>query len=471
MLASGIRSRLRAHRVEAAVTLLIVGIQSTFFHPPQWNQSARLAATVAFVEPNTRYTGTFRIDGLKGGDRLPTEDWAESGDAFYSNKAPGVSLLGIVPYYALYHLERSAKFRPRTPQNTQINAYLLNLWISVFWNVVAALMLIRRLPQVGVHSEQGALLVALVYSFATLVLPFGCSEWGHSTAAAFITLGILYLLEGTSGGAVLAGTWFGTATLTEYFAGVSLLLGGVFVLLSREGLKHSWRFALGAAPPLVTLLIYQKICFGGYLITAASLSNPVFLQPGKAVGLFGSPNLGIAYRILFDNERGVFYQMPVLLLSAFGMLSWYRSSRRGFGAFAIANIAVYLLLTSAMDGWYGGATTSMRYMIISLPFFCALLPDLHAFRYRKAFLLLFTLSAVEMFILAATSTMAFSDHPLSDFVYPVLRKGELAFNPLLASIGVRGWVGAAIAVTYAGVLGCLLGAALSRRSEVGPAVL
>src|SRR5262245_39882624 len=231
MLASGLRSRLRVRLVEAAVILLIVGVQGTFFHPPQWNQSARLAATVAFVEPNTPYTGTFRIDGLKGGDRLPTEDWAQSGDAFYSNKAPGVSLLGVVPYYALFHLERSFNVRPRTPQNTRINAYVLNLWISVFWNVVAALMLIRRLPRLGVHSEQGALLVALVYSFATLVMPFGCSEWGHSTAAAFITLGILYLLEGTPRGAVLAGTWFGAATLTEYLAGVSLLLGGVFVLL------------------------------------------------------------------------------------------------------------------------------------------------------------------------------------------------------------------------------------------------
>jgi len=39
------RGRLRARGVEAAVALLIVGIQGTFFHPPQWNQSARLAAT------------------------------------------------------------------------------------------------------------------------------------------------------------------------------------------------------------------------------------------------------------------------------------------------------------------------------------------------------------------------------------------------------------------------------------------
>jgi len=466
------RGRLPTRRVDAAVILLIVGIQGTFFHPPQWNQSARLAATVAFVEPNTPYTGTFRIDGLRDGDRLPTEDWAASRGAFYSNKAPGVSLLGIAPYYALYYLERTARLRPRTPQNTLVNVYLLNLWISVFWNVVAALMLIRRLPRFGVHSAQGALLVALVYSFATLVLPFGCSEWGHTTAAAFITLGILYLLDATPAGAALAGAWFGAAMLTEYLAGVSLLLAGVFVLLERrEGLKYSWRFALGAAAPLAILLLYQKICFGAYFTTAASLSNPVFLQPGKAAGLFGVPNLAVVFRILFENERGVFYQTPVLLLSAAGMVSWYRSSRRGFAALAIANIVAYVLAIAAMDGWYGGATTSMRYTIVAVPFFCVLLPDLHAFRYRKAFVLLFTISAAAMLALAATSTMGVSGHPLTGFAYSALRNGALAFNPILASVGVRGlWAGGAIAAAYAALLAYLLGVALSDRGVAGAAV-
>ena len=463
MLATGVPSRPRAQRAETAVVLLIAVIQGIFFHPPQWNQNARLAATVAFVEPNTGYTGTFRIDGLRNGDRLPTEDWAESRGAFYSNKAPGVSLLGIVPYYAIYHLERAAKLHPRTPQNTRVNAYVLNLWISMFWNAVAALMLIRRLPRLGVHSEQGALIVAMVYSFATLVLPFGCSEWGHSTAAAFITLGILYLLDETAAGAGPAGFWFGAAMLTEYLAGVSLLLGGCFALWSPGRLKQACRFALGAAAPVVALLLYQKICFGAYLVTAPSLSNPVFLQPGRAAGLFGAPNLGVAGRILFGNERGLFFQNPVLVLSAAGALSWYRSRRRAFVALAAANIVVYLASISAMDGWSGGATTSMRYMIIALPFMCTLLPDIPAFRHRKLFVVLFAISAAAMFMVAATTTMAFTDRPLSDWVLVILRRGyPLAFNPLLPSIGIRGL--SAVAVAYAAALAWLLSVALSKQA-------
>ncbi len=461
MLERAVPRQRHAQRVQLAVVLLVIAVQATFFHPPQWNQSARLAATVAFVEPNTRYTGTFRIDGLRSGDRLPTEDWAESHGAFYSNKAPGVSLLGIVPYYAIYHLERAAKLRPRTPQNTRVNAYVLNLWISVFWNAVAALMLIWRLPRLGLHSERGALAVGLVYSFATLVLPFGCSEWGHTTAAAFITLGILSLLDETAAGAGVAGFWFGAAMLTEYIAGVSLLLGGCFALRSPGRLNRAYRFALGAAVPVLGLLLYQKICFDAYLVTAPSLSNPTFLQPGKAAGLFGAPNLGTVWRIMFENERGLLFQNPVLILAAAGALSWYQSGRRAFVVLAAANIVVYLASISAMDGWNGGATTSMRYMIVALPFICTLLPDIHAFRYQKLFVLLFAISAAEMFMLAATSTMAFTDHPLTDWVFIILRRGyPLAFNPLLPSIGISGL--AAVAVTYASALGWLLSVALYR---------
>lgn len=460
MLASDVSSRPAALRAQLAVVLVIAVMQGTFFHPPQWNQSARLAATLAFVEPNTRYTGTFRIDGFRNGDRLPTEDWAESNGAFYSNKAPGVSLLGVVPYYAIYHLERKANLRPRTPHNTVVNAYLLNLFISVFWNSIAALMLIRRLPRLGLYSEQGALAVALVYSLATLVLPFGCSEWGHTTAAAFITLGILSLLDETAAGAVLAGFWFGAAMLTEYIAGVSLLLGGCFALWSPGRLKQACRFALGAAPPVLALLAYQKICFGAYLALAPSLSNPIFLRPDRTAGLFGVPNLEAAWRILFENDRGLFFQNPILMLSAAGALSWYGTRRRAFVVLATSNIVVYLASISAMDQWSGGATTSMRYMIVALPFMCTLLPDIREFPYRKLFVVLFAISATEMFMLAATSTMAFTDRPLSEFAVPTLRQGyPLAFNPLLPSVGLGGL--SAVAVAYAAALAWLLGVALS----------
>ena len=156
---------LNGRYVAATLILLILGVEGAFYHLGGWNQYARVSAAVAFVEPGTPYTGTFRIDGLKDdGARLATGDWALARSGFYSNKAPGVSFLAVVPYFLLYHAERLAGLDPKTGWLTHINVWALNLWISGFWNIVAALALLRKLPRFGVHSREGAALVAVVYS-------------------------------------------------------------------------------------------------------------------------------------------------------------------------------------------------------------------------------------------------------------------------------------------------------------------
>ncbi len=454
--------------IAATLVLLILGVEGTFFHVGMWNQNARLAATVAFVEPGTPYTGTFRIGGLKDGLRLPTADWAQAGGEFYSNKAPGVSLLGIVPYFLLYHAEHAAGLDPTTIEMTHVNVFALNLWISAFWNVLAALALFRMLPRLGLHSAQGAAVVAAVYSFATVVLPFGCSEWGHSTAAAFITLGALDVAGGADGSGdrlVRGGLWLGMAVLTEYLAAISLMTAAAFIVFpDGDRMARLKRFASGAALPLAVLLVYQKYSFGSYVATAPSLSNPVFLEPGKILGLFSLPDPERLLKLLFGPERGLIWQMPVLLACIPGVASWYRSGRRAFLAFAIANIGLYALSISAMGPFQGGRTTSMRYMIVALPFFCMLLPDVRTFAWRRLFLVLFAVSAANCFVLAATSTMYESEYPLSQFAYPDFWHGNVAFNPLLARLGVRGIVPAfAVAAVYAGALDWLLRSVLMGR--------
>jgi hypothetical protein len=96
-------------------------------------------------------------------------------------------------------------------------------------------------------------------------------------------------------------------------------------------------------------------------------------------------------------------------------------------------------------------------MIIALPFFCILLPDLRTFAYRKTFLVLFAVSAANMFVIAATTSMFLSEYPLSQFAYPNFWHGQLGLSPLVALAGVDGSVHAlAIAAVYAAVLGSLL---------------
>jgi hypothetical protein len=294
-------------------------------------------------------------------------------------------------------------------------------------------------------------------------LPFGCSTWGHQTAAAFITLGLLDLAEHSRRQTAMAGFWLGMAALTEYLAAVSLSLAAVYVLSGADRGERLWKLVAGSAAPVAALLLYQELAFGSYLTTAASLSNPVFLQPGRVAGLFGMPNVSNLFALLFRPERGLFVQIPVLLFSFDGAAQWYRSERRAFFGLLVANVVVYALSISALDAYDGGATTSRRYLIIALPSFCILLPDFCPLAWRRAFVAVFAVSAANMFILAVTSTMYGGESPLTQSAYPSFLSGRLSFNPVLAiRMGEGGTVAAfVVAAIYAAGVAWLLKMALT----------
>ena len=406
--------RLDGRGIEATLVLLILGVGVTFSHPGSWNQNAKFAATVAFVEPGTRFTGTFRIDSLKDSVRLGTADWAQSpSGAFYSNKAPGVSLLAVVPSFLLYHVERAAGLDPTTLELTRINAFALNLWISVFWNIVAALALLRRLPRLGVHSSEGAAVVAVVYALATPVLPFGCSMWGHSTAAAFVTLGTLDVAEGSRARCFTGGLWLGMAALTGTWLPCRWRRPRSTSSRAPTESERLWKFASGSAAPVAALLVYHDLAFGSYLTSAPSLSNPIFLQPGEGRRALRPPES--------PNASSACCSAPGGVSSGRRRSCWrlFLASCHGIDP-AVARLSrspwppsPCMHCRSRPWRGFGGATTSMRYMIVTLPFFCILLPDLRAFTWRNTFLLLFAVSAANAFVLAATSTMYASYSPLS----------------------------------------------------------
>jgi len=122
-------------------------------------------------------------------------------------------------------------------------------------------------------DDRDAAAAAVVYSFATLVFPYGCSAWGHTTAAAFITLGTLDVAEGSRARCLTGGLWLGMAVLTEYLAAVSLAAAAVFILFGADRWERLWKLASGSAPPIAALLLYQELAFGSYFTTAPSLSR------------------------------------------------------------------------------------------------------------------------------------------------------------------------------------------------------
>jgi hypothetical protein len=112
---------------------LLVFIAGAYFHGSgSWNQNARLDAIFTFVEPGPNQW-TFRIDGFlpQPDKNFNTGDWSRFGDHYYANKAPGTLLLGALAYLPLQRLEAALGVDLDAPPIAALNAYWINVWVSV----------------------------------------------------------------------------------------------------------------------------------------------------------------------------------------------------------------------------------------------------------------------------------------------------------------------------------------------------
>jgi len=415
------------YRTELAVLITVFLAHAYFYNGQSWNQNARFDGIFAFVELGTNDTHTFHIDRFitDPARGINTGDWSRVDGHYYPNKAPGTQLLGIPFYWVLYRIESLTGIPTDGFLVSHLNAYLINLWISVFLSALAAAVFVRYLRREFRAQAPVAVCVALSCFFSTLIFPFDTQLWGHPTAAAFILLALALAHSGRHLG---AGALLGAAVATDYVSIVPLI-AVVGLYLSRRSLRPSlFELAVGGSIPALALLTYHKFLFGSVFTTAIPSSNPIFLGEDLMGGTFGVIDFGVLAKLLFSLERGLFVFMPSLLF-AFpgGWLLYRRGHRELVGACGVGIVGV-LLLISSLNGWHGGSATGPRYLIPSLPFWFILLGGLvHAGRKMKwTFYLVSTLGAFQMLAITSTNTMLsqFDNRPLTK-VYGWFFSGQL----------------------------------------------
>lgn len=425
--------------------LLVFLAHAWFASALGWNQSARAGAIFAFVEPGpNRFS--LRIDEFVESDarNLQTGDWALGADGhYYSNKAPGLSLLGVPAYALLYGLERLVGAEPRSEPVTRLNTVALNLWCSVAWTAAATAVLWLFLAAAGL-TRSDALLGALAYAFATLVFPYDTSLWGHTTAASCLLIALC--LAWWPGGVRwpwLAGALGGLAVLIEYLA-LLPLVAVVAAAIVRE-VRSRERLAFGAAAllPLLVLPLYQHAVFGDPFATATSQGNPGFREPGRAFGVLGPVDPGALWGLSFSAWRGLFLYCPVLLFAAVGGAQRWRSGERSLVAACLTGFTATLLFVASFNAWPGGMASGPRYLIVALPLLAVLAPRLADLppwtRLLHAGLL--ALSACNMLALAAVDLMIdeSDENPLYGFAYRRLLAGDYPHLSDAANFGQ--WLG------------------------------
>ena len=96
--------------------------------------------------------------------------------------------------------------------------------------------------------------------------------------------------------------------------------------------------------------------------------NPALIGKSGFKGMFHWFPLHLG-KLLFGSYRGIFLYMPILLLSPFGIVNWFRRQRKDSLLWlSISNITLYSFLISSLKFWDGGKSLGARYLIISFLF-------------------------------------------------------------------------------------------------------
>lgn len=314
------------------------------------NERSRVYLTLSVLE-----SGDIAVDDQVEAYGKPF-DIAERDGHFYSDKAPGSSIIAV-PFFAVYQalggspsIEKMVNFA-RT-------------FIMVPLAVVSFLLLRALLIGLGVPPPR-ATAIGVAFAVGTSFLHYGAAFFGHamvtcaSLLAAFAIFKSLEVEEPRRKIAwqVLVGFAGGLAFSIEYQAAL-ICFGIAFAYLS---VRANWRISqiipplLGAGVPIGLTLLYNHIAFGSPLETSYAHLHHGYSQAMHSEGLFGVtfPSVEALYGLLFSPSRGLLLCAPIVFLGWFGLPSLWKRCR-WMAVYAGTAMLGYLFIVAGTEIWYGG---------------------------------------------------------------------------------------------------------------------
>jgi hypothetical protein len=347
------------------IIILVFCITSLcFYNGSDWNQNSRWNVIFSFVEkgPN-QYS--FKINQYiqSETENINTGDWSKYNGNYFSNKAPGTALLGIPLYFIIYNIEKL--FNIESILLFHFNCYLLNFFLSILPISIGLYYFAVFLKSLNVEGYK-IINILLALCFASLFLPYSTQLWGHITAASFVMMALSLTTANNRNHNFIFGILLSFALITDYLA--IIVCAGLFLHKYLVSKLNLYAF-LGMIPPLLLHLIYNKMCFDNLFAVPTDFMNPAFINKSSAIGVFNFININALYELTFGLYRGLFLQMPILLMALYSFYKWYRRDKYDkWLLISFTIVLLQLILNSSFNGWHSGAGFAARYQITALPF-------------------------------------------------------------------------------------------------------
>jgi hypothetical protein len=296
-----------------------------------------------------------------------TIDRAFKGGHWYTDKAPGVSLL-VVPAVAAAQVSTSRGHRPVWERKWTL--WALRLWGGGVAFLALAFLLGRAAE--GLVEGTGAV-TAAVFGVGTMAGSLGPTLFGHvPDALALFGAYIVGTRARRPGDWIWVGLLAGVGVLFEYPAFLAAIALLVYAAL-RGG-----RWAIGAAvaggvPAAIVLGSYNWLAFGApWRLSYRYTDNMFTAQQQENLFGVGLPTPHGLWTLTFDGH-GLIEVSPVLVIAAAGLVRFWR--RQPLEAAIAAAIAIVFLVYTA--GYFlpnGGTSPGPRFATAALPFLLLGLP-------------------------------------------------------------------------------------------------
>jgi hypothetical protein len=307
-----------------------------------------------------------------------TIDKSFVGEAFYSDKSPGISFLAVPVLWLMQKLDAVVPFSASLPDDWMWRGklHVVSILLSGLSGVMATVFLDKAMRTMRAGREARRWVV-VAYAFGSILFPFSTVLFAHTFVAMLVNAGLVIALQlrlaVSDKKVALFGAVAALSVVSEYPSVLLFLALGLYIVSGIRSLKVAGRALLfasvGALPLLVLHSLYLRAAFGGYLDLPYHHVYELVFRVHHDTGFLGInlPDPAALYGIFLSRYRGMFFLSPFFALTFLGLRTWHKNAElRAEFWLCVASLVLYTCFVSSYYAWDGGGSLGPRHFVPAL---------------------------------------------------------------------------------------------------------